>query len=185
MALIDDLKSAKNLWENGTLFTKIGIVLSTFLASGSIASLSNIVFAWKGFILDGINVYKAWVILPMQQSANHFGLHIDNSESHFLILTALFMAAIYRKVWVTSETGMRIISGSSMLMTLGFLVFLTGNSNEAQKNDVMFYIYLVICLIYPLLRKFNSLEKVAYYLPIGSGVAITLLAGAVNSGLSR
>jgi hypothetical protein len=185
VALIDDFKSAKFFWKDATLFTRVCIVLSTFITSGSIASLSDVVFAWRGFILDGINVYKAWVILPMQQLANHFGLSIDNFESHFLIFTALFMAAIYRKIWVTSEAGMRIVSGSSMLLTLGLLAYLTGNSNESQKNDIVIYIYLVICLIYPFFRKFSTLEKVAYYLPIGLGVAVTLIAGAVNSGLIR
>ena len=185
MALIDDLKSAGDLWENGTILTRAAIVLSTFLASGAIASLSDTVFAWKGFILDGINVYKTWVVHPMLQLASDFGLSINNFEAHFLILTALFMSAIYRKVWVTSEVGMRIVSGSSMLLALGFLAYLTGNSNEAQKDETVFYIYFAICLIYPFLRKFSSLEKVAYYLPIGLGVAVTLLAGAVNAGLSR
>ncbi len=185
MALIDDLKSAKDLWKNGTPITKVFIVLSTFLASGAIASLSDTVFAWKGFILDGVNVYRAWVVNPMQQLASDFGLNIDNFEAHFLVLTALFMAAIYRKVWVTSEFGMRIFSGVSMLLGLGFLAYLTGNANEVQKNETFFYIYFVICLVYPFLRKFSSLEKVAYYLPIGSGAGVTLLAGAVNAGLNR
>ncbi|NQY07446.1 MAG: hypothetical protein HRT68_14930, partial [Flavobacteriaceae bacterium] len=73
MALIDDLKSAGDLWENGTILTRAAIVLSTFLASGAIASLSDTVFAWKGFILDGINVYKTWVVHPMLQLASDFG----------------------------------------------------------------------------------------------------------------
>ena len=185
MALIDDLKSAKNLWKNGKPITRFFIVLSTFLASGSIASLSDVVFAWKGFILDGVNVYRSWVVHPMQQLASDFGLSIDNSEVHFLVLTALFMAAIYRKVWVTSEVEMRIFSGLSMLLGFGVLAYLTGNGHEVKKNETFFYIYFVICLVYPFLRKFSFLEKVAYYLPVVSGVGVTLFAGAVNAGLSR
>ncbi|ODZ73137.1 hypothetical protein BBM45_13230 [Vibrio parahaemolyticus] len=185
MALIDDIESAKELWKRGTILTKVFIVVSTFLATGAIASLSDVVFAWKGFILDGINFYRYLVVSPLTQLAELFGLRVDATEANFLILTGLFMSAIYRKVWVTSQIGMKMLSGLAMFATLGLVTYLAGNSNDVDKNESVLFLYLVLCLIYPILRGFSKHEKIAYYQPIVTALVINFIAAAINSGLTR
>ncbi|WP_435247351.1 hypothetical protein ACMAZD_11710 [Vibrio sp. nBUS_14] len=185
MALVDDIQSAKDLWKNGTLLTRACIVISTFLATGAIASLSDVVFAWKGFILDGINFYRSIIAQPLIQIAEIFSLDISSTEVNFLILTGIFMAAIYRKVWVTSKIGMRVTSGTVMLTGLCILVYLVGRSDGLQVNISVLYIYLGVCLVYPVLRGFSQQEKTAYYLPIATAIMLNLFAAAINSGLTR
>lgn len=185
MALIDDIKSAKNLWKNGTILTRVFIVISTFLATGAIASLSNVVFAWKGFILDGINFYRNIIVQPLLQLAEIFSLEISSIEVNFLILTSIFMFAIYRKVWVTSKIGMRVTSGIVMLTGFCILAYLVGRSDGLQDNISVLYIYLGVFLIYPVLRGFSKQERIAYYLPIATAITLNFIAAAINSGLTR
>lgn len=185
MALIDDIQSARNLWKNGTILTRVFIVVSTFLATGAIASLSDVVFAWKGFILDGVNFYRNFIVQPLLQLAEIFSLEISSMEVNFLILTGIFMSAIYRKVWVTSEIGMRVTSGTVMLIGFCFLAYLVGSSDGLQENISVLYVYLGICLIYPVLRGFSKHERIAYYLPIATAITLNFIVAAINSGLTR
>ena len=52
MSLKDDINEAKELWVDSSLTFKIVIVISTFLATSSIANMADVVFEWEGFILD-------------------------------------------------------------------------------------------------------------------------------------
>lgn len=185
MALIDDIKSATDLWKNGTILSRVYIVVSTFLATGSIASLSDVVFARKGFILDGVNFYRNFIVQPLLQLAEIFRLEISSNEGNFLILTGIFISAIYRKVWVTSEIGMRVTSGTVMLISFCFLAYQVGHSNGLQENISPLCSLLIFCLLYPVFGRFSKHERIAYYLPIATAITLNFIVAAINSGLTR
>lgn len=52
-------------WPKWPWRLKIFLVLSLFLASGSVASLSETIIKWKGFILDAVLFYKTYYNDPL------------------------------------------------------------------------------------------------------------------------
>jgi hypothetical protein len=67
MGLKADLDEVRLAWPGYPWRLKIWLVLSAFLASASIASLSETVVKWKGFILDAVMFYQTWIADPFQK----------------------------------------------------------------------------------------------------------------------
>ena len=185
MALIDDIFSAKKLWGNPSIPKRISIIVSTVLASGALASLADIIFAWKGFILDGITFYREWVVLPIGKLASVFNLELSSNGVDFLIIYCLFLAAILRKIWISSDVIMKFVAVAAFAYIIYFICAYFANSELITKNYWVIYLTFGFILIYPLLRKFTNNEKIAYYLPIIASLGLVLILGAVNEGLSR
>ena len=51
------------------------LVLAFFLTTSSLASLSETVFKWKGFILTGIEFYQEWIQGPIKILGPKVGLN--------------------------------------------------------------------------------------------------------------
>ncbi len=102
MSLISDLKEAKSLWTKSSCTFRIGLVFSTFMATGSIASLSDVVFKWKGFILEGILFYRSWVSTPLKELFSHFDIMLPIWGSDMLLFM-LIIAAGYSRVLFTYD----------------------------------------------------------------------------------
>ena len=86
MSIVDDIKGVKSLWSGASLPFKGLIVVSTFFAVSSITSLSDVIFEWKGFILDGIEFYRGLIVRPLQEFAAQFGLSYARQAVDFFIL---------------------------------------------------------------------------------------------------
>ena len=50
MGLIGDFKELKQEWKDSSVLKKVLVILVLFLTTGSVTSLSDVVFQWRGFI---------------------------------------------------------------------------------------------------------------------------------------
>ena len=57
-----DVNGARELWSNSSLLVKLVIVASIFL------TLADIVFEWRGFGLQAIELYRGWLVEPLIDS---------------------------------------------------------------------------------------------------------------------
>jgi hypothetical protein len=96
MGLKGDLHEVATVWKQSSWRIKVYLALSVFLASGSIASLSETVFRWKGFINDAVAFYKKYVADQLQELLELVLTRVPEGLSHFLILSTIYFAANLR-----------------------------------------------------------------------------------------
>jgi hypothetical protein len=98
MGLKGDLQEVATVWEKSSWRVKTYLLLSAFLASGSIASLSDTVFRWRGFIRDALFFYQTYVSDQLLRVL-HFlfpAVQVPSGVPHLLILSALYLGANLR-----------------------------------------------------------------------------------------
>ncbi len=98
MGLKGDLHEVATVWKRSSWRIKTGLVFSLFLASGSIASLSDTVFRWKGFVRDALSFYQAYVSDQLLYVLQFVFATVDvpTGVSHLMILSVLYLGANLR-----------------------------------------------------------------------------------------
>ena len=154
MELKDEIKK---YWKESPIWAKVVWVLSVFFASSSIASLSDLVFAWKGFILDGIEFYRA-IISPIKDYfGNLLGIQIKREQADLIVFTGFFVSA-YRKFiasrWLVSKPNIKITSLLFSINVLFWLVTMLLISASILEMlhiavDILLAFYLFHMLQYP------------------------------------
>lgn len=99
MGLKADFEEVAKDWKAAPWRVRIWLGLSLFLAAGSIASLSESVAKWKSFLLDGVDFYKGYISLPIENLIlKVLALPLPAGVSDSLVLLALLVAANLRVV---------------------------------------------------------------------------------------
>lgn len=142
MGLKGDLQEVASVWEKSSWRVKAYLLLSAFLASGSIASLSDTVFRWKGFLRDALLFYQAYIsdqLLRLLQFVFPT-IHVPAGVSHFLILSALYLGANLRvAVFSVPAAKSRVVASratSSYLgATIAMLIGMSLSGNELSSDS--------------------------------------------------
>ena len=93
-------------WKKSPFLAKVIWVVSVILASSSIASLSETVFAWKGFILDGVEFYRE-LLEPLKiLLSSVFQADVTGEQADLIVCLGIFISA-HRKFithrWLTPD----------------------------------------------------------------------------------
>lgn len=183
MSIASDIEEAKNLWKTSSWFTKIFIVLTVFLSTSSIASLSDIVFEWKGFILDAIKFYRSWIAEPVRSIAQLLGLKGHSS----LEIDALIIFSLSQSVTFRTQSVGKIYTILFVFVYIFAFIAAGLVSNSSNTPDYLFIGSIVI--LYSVLAVFLYQESTEIFIrgfgPILVAILIVLLLGALNSGLTK
>ncbi len=68
---------------------KFFIILSSLITFNSLASISDAVFKWKGFISDGLEFYRANITSPLTKFFSLLNLEYELFEMNVIIITFL------------------------------------------------------------------------------------------------
>jgi hypothetical protein len=98
MGLKGDLQEITSAWGKASWRLKAFFIFSIFLASNSVATLSDTIFRWKGFVKDAVSFYQEYVAGPLVSLAKLAlpDLHIPPGMPHLFILSALYLGANIR-----------------------------------------------------------------------------------------
>lgn len=154
-----DLKDEiKKYWKESPFWAKVVWVISAFFASSSIASLSDLVFSWKGFILDGIDFYRAMITPIKDYFSYSLNIHITREQADLIVFVGIFVSA-YRKFvtsrWIASKPNIKITSlFIAINILLWFLTMMFISASILGKLhftiDILVALYLLYMLQYPL-----------------------------------
>lgn len=183
MGLIGDIQESKNLWLKSSWLFRIVILVSTFFAISSIASLSDVIFHWKGFIYDGIKFYSTWISEPIKKIALEYGLEFSTRAVDFMILQLLFVMSVNREFWSEHDKLESFVFSVIIIIAVCVLVIFVSKIESFNPWGILTTIITI--LVFPLIYQYSLHGKIIYYTPIAMGVIIVLLLGAVNSGISR
>jgi hypothetical protein len=205
VGLKNDFQEAKELWASSSWPTKLLVGIWVFFAVSSVTSLADEVFKWKGFILDGLVFYRAWISVPLAAFASRIGLRYSQFDTDILLLHGLFFGSICRVLWILirhSEVRLPIYCTFAflgvMFVSLSLFLGLTELSEASAPWPgrafipamfVLLYVWLMMVLL-PIRRERGAMHFIrrltlAYLgLPAVAAV-IVLVLGAVNAGISR
>ncbi|OOG44751.1 hypothetical protein [Polaromonas sp. A23] len=105
MGLKADIDEVLVVWARAPWRVRVYLALSLILASTSIASLSETVFKWKGFLRDGVNLYRSAISDPIKAVAQNL-LNYSLTQSAFdLVVLAILLAAASFRVAIFQPRG--------------------------------------------------------------------------------
>ena len=97
MGMYSELEEAVDLWDKSSNIKRSIIIISVFFTISSLTSLSDTIFKWKGFILDGLNFYKTFISGSIIDFFDVFSIIIYQNTVDFMVLLILGVSALYRK----------------------------------------------------------------------------------------
>jgi hypothetical protein len=84
-----DIKLLIQSWSQITFFWKVLTTLMILMQISSLASISDTVFQFRGFIATGIEMYR-YISLPIASLGNKYGLHYSTSDIDLVVLLVIF-----------------------------------------------------------------------------------------------
>lgn len=197
MSLKDDIDQIKQLWADSTWVMKIIMVLTLFISSSSLASLSDVVFEWKGFIQDGVQFYTSWIMKPILTLLEVIGLKLTLSMANYIVMCSLMIAGYFKAYWTGRDNVTNKLK-FSILVTLFVSTVVIGvigsyTYDEGENFDysyALFNMFIVLVIVAPViffilkcLRQSIKFNFTAYYVTIGVPIMVVLILGAINTGL--
>jgi hypothetical protein len=213
MGMLSDLNefSLKKFKAFGPL-GKLLMVIAYFIAVSAITTLADVVFQWKGFILQGVKFYVEFVVNPLILFSSYIGLKYDRNEIHAAVLGTISILIGMRLLADGQIAAYKIISARykcevkpnlvlyrAIGITFPIGIWLWYGLTEQSPN---FLVLIPIVLLYPvfivipkiIMTKFDKgayfeKEEFSYFVTYYAYVAYVLLAvgvlGAINLGLTR
>ncbi len=197
MNLIDDWEEAKAMWRRSSRPMKALICLGLFMTTSSVTSISDVVFEWKGFMLAGVEFYRAWIRQPLQDLAATFGLQVPGDLVDGLTFQLLIVSGQFRVIRDAPPTPLGMDSWRSwdalvflVLFPLGqALIMLAPMPVEARVLVALIYLYVGLGLMVTFIRRRDvalvKRTRVAYFGPGIFALVSILFLGAINAGLTR
>jgi len=116
------------------LLNKLFIGISFFLTVSSVTSLSEGIFKWKGFILDAINMYQYYIVVPLKTATAQIGLSYQDYEIH----SAIILSTV-------------IVLGMRLLMLGQQVAYDKINEEHGSKVKPNLLFFRVVAISFPLL----------------------------------
>ena len=92
MGFKSDYEEMTSSFEKMGVLGKLFIGVSFFITVSSVTSLSEVVFKWKGFILEALKAYQKYFVETLKEYGLQIGLNYQDYEIHSaVILTTVFV----------------------------------------------------------------------------------------------
>jgi hypothetical protein len=190
MGLNGDFHEVAKVWRQSSWQIRTYLALSAFLASGSIASLSETVFRWKGFVSDAGFFYQTYIAGQLQQLLKLLVVHVPNGLSHFLILTAIYLGANLRvSTFALPGAKARSVAlratADYVGVAIGITALLHFSARELEGEGALgLFIGSAFAASFSYWRV-GGAARILWFASLLSPFAIVGLAAAVTSGLAR
>lgn len=190
MGLKADFEEVANVWHKAPWRVKIFLTLSFLLSTSSIASLSETVFKWKGFVLDALTFYRSHIAHPFTAWVQQFLGHPLSSEAiDIIVIFTMFFAGMARVVIFRPRSKLsKLVDITIFLVSYISMLYLFMNpakSSEvspASSTSVWVFYLAFLLWFYLFLKGAERILAISYML--GPVLTVAVL-GAVSSGLSR
>ncbi|GGZ83204.1 hypothetical protein [Paraglaciecola chathamensis] len=123
MGILSDAEELAKAFPKASWPTKI-IMLSGFFGSiTSLASISESVYKWKGFVANYLNLYVEYVKNPFISIVSHLPLYIPPYTLDYFILSVCTVLAMYRAIDVQNLRTPKLTIRFLMIIYLEVLFF--------------------------------------------------------------
>jgi hypothetical protein len=190
MGLKADIEEVTNIWHQAPWRVKLFLGLSFFLSTSSIASLSETIFKWQGFVLDALNFYRKFISQPASEAVQKLLDHPLPSEAlDCSVMLTMFFAGMARvAIFRPKSKAAKVVDLATFLACYLVMIYLFFNPTKhdqttpANPNSVWIIYPAFLVWFYLFLKGAERILAISYMLaPV---VAVAVL-GAVSSGLSH
>lgn len=188
MGLKADLDEVTHHWRRSPWRVKIFLVLALFVSSSSLASLSEAVFRWKGFVLDALFFYRIWIAEPLCSLAQHvLGYPIHRSTVDAVVFYGIFFAALMRALLLRRVSPAKRATDFLVLAAAyAYMVYTTAApapASSSQNEPTIWILYpFYILAAFFMTRGAERVLAIAYMV---IPVFLVGLVAAVSIGLSK
>ncbi|KRI00541.1 hypothetical protein AO057_11735 [Curvibacter sp. PAE-UM] len=185
MGLKADIDEAVQHWDRSPWRIKVFLVIALFLTTTSLASLSEAVFKWKGFILDALTFYQTWISHPLVELIQGLvGRPLPPNFVDNAIVMGLFFGGLIRGHLLRNLPRVRLVAevaffiGAYALMLYAFAI-----DRPAQREMSSWFFYPIFLLVaYGLSKGAERILALSYMLIPVFGIAVI---AAISAGLSK
>ena len=188
MGLKSDFEEVARDWRKTPWRMKFWLILSLFLSSGSIASLSETVAKWKGFIFDAVTFYRGSISEPIQAFlAQVLPFSLPKGTSDALIVITLLASASTR---LYLHTGAPRLARTFAIYTVagaftGAAIVVATKGKFTRLNEFASALALVALGVSAFYWSMGGAARILWFVYLLSPFAVVGLLAAVNSGLGR
>jgi len=194
MGLKADVDEVRAAWSKSPWWGKIWLCVSGYLALSSIASLADTIVKWKGFFLDGVCFYRAWIKLPFKALLSHFQIHLTDVAIDKLIILSLCLLSFYRALdctmpWPSHIKGIRRIVRYLILyliilplLLIAAIYYINIYSETRLTMYVLDILVLLFCPVI-LVRQRRRHFLLLYYIQIVFCFGVIAFLAALNKGI--
>lgn len=177
-----DIADTKRAWKKAPRLVKLYILLSLFLSVSAIASFADVVFAWKSFLLDGLEFYRHWIVHSVQLLGSLFRLTWTEFEVGTLFIVNMWLAALNR----VDKTAPRLVAQGYALGLNVVFGLLLGLFDNSYLTAAVLSLYVGGFVWGGIVTWCEDRERFGAWMSVpGIAVGTVLLLGAINTGLSR
>tara|TARA_R110000823_G_scaffold75923_2_gene173605 strand:- start:3495 stop:4157 length:663 start_codon:yes stop_codon:yes gene_type:complete len=208
-----ELKHIKIKWGSLSLSAKILTGLSLLFSISSITSLSDVIFKWRGFIKDALDVYREYFSEPVSRFlVEYAGIHLEQTEADIFFLIVIVIGVVLRSLYheirraydpeaedvfpglVGADNPLYwiVIISAGPFVSLLVLINPSDQLDPVSHGEPVFSFYLKILYIFVTTSltvfmhfyMYSSATKKLMVLNVAVIVCVILALGAVNAGLS-
>lgn len=192
MGLKGDMDEVSRDWRSVSPLGKAWLTLSGFLGISALASLSELVTKWKGFIKDGVEFYNVWIATPIREVvAAWTGLQLDKTSADFMLLMLLLTASWQRSVvvgtdWSDRRERIGTLAGLSFCLVF-YLMSLVWLSRTGAGNGITWKVVVTLIVTFGIFPWFGSNRKFArlHFIQVLVCCLFVGVLAAVNTGLQK
>ena len=182
MGINKDIEEAVALWRNASWPMRGLVVLSAILATSSVTSIADVVFKWKGFVLQGVNFYREWIRGPIVELLSF--INIPNWASDLLIILSIYLFVLFKSDRGLGGWGLLKQLIISVAVVCG-MILITTLLTIAFPDQRPFILLLALVGGNGLLIDVCSDDRRKYYLVFASVLFLVCVLGAINVGLNK
>ncbi|MDP3110456.1 hypothetical protein [Hydrogenophaga sp.] len=185
MGLKADIEEVTQHWNRSPWRVKTFYVITLFLSTSSLASLSEAVIKWKGFVLDALMFYRQWISNPTaEQLARIFGREMPPGFVDSAVLYGLFFGAITRGLLLRNSSKMKHTADVLFMASIyvAMLYLISHTKAEPNETTVLVLYPLFVLMAYVSTKGAERVLAMAYMVIPALGVGIV---AAIFTGLAK
>jgi len=194
MGLLADLEELGSAWKKCSWLGKLliaGVIF--FFTLAPLASLSDTVFKWKGFVLEALLFYREYVSSSIIYCLDYVGIKMPAFMIDLFVIQLLTASGLVRKNFAQERkhVAWRLIRLEAMIM-VPLIIFASAYKEaiELSVTDEMVGSIVVIALILffaPLLfsKGWSRSAYISYCGPVFLSLLVLGVTAAIQSGITR
>lgn len=185
MGIQSQIEEWRAQWNRGSFEKKVVVIASIFIAVGPVASLSDKIFEFRGFMRDGILLYEEFIRYPLMiLLSSLFKIQLSSMHFDFLVWLGLVCGAQYRSHLMVNDYGRATGTVLAFVISVALTInVLTGNEKPLSPTEttIVFGAYF-ICIWF---MSTNVKNKSVFYFYVLFPLFIVCVLGAISNGVSR
>ena len=185
MGIKSDLEEYRALWSQGSWGVRGLAIIFIFITVGQVASLSDAIFQFRGFMRDGIQLYEEFIRYPLMiLLSSLFKIRLSSLHFDFLVWWGLVCGAQYRSHLIVNDNARAAGTVLAFLIGVALAInVLAGTGKPLSPTEAK--VVLLTWIICTWFISTNVKNKLVFYVFVLTPILIVAVLGAISSGVSR